>query len=413
MTTLVTFIGKRARNELDGFTRYRFPTGLEVRAKLFASAALQWLQAGNRKPARLLMIGTSTSDWDVLMNLVEQHAPEHADEALEWGVRATERRVADSFDDRALRDFESAFSSPLGLRVDLVIAPNEGDAIFEALDARLAPDEQVVLDITHSFRSMPVHAIVALGALRWLKGIELVDILYASLDERGADGVALARSLGGTAALAKSTPALAQLVLADDVGHLGDAFGEPGLRSVLSETQRYESLMQFAKAARPRGQALGQLRKLEAADSGTGAILRALAKKACEALSSLNAGRGSFGLRNRAERAVARRDYMRAVGLANEMLLLKAIELRGFSGDYEQLNKRAREEVYRQSDLAGAPRSGRFAARDNFTTLNYLRNAVMHPDGGIADKGVPRVVDDEDDMRSLLRWSLDFYDFLA
>ena len=140
---------------------------------------------------------------------------------------------------------------------------------------------------------------------------------------------------------------------------------------------------------------------------------RSIAARVCESLASLDAGSGSLGLRNRAERALARDDFMRAVGMANEMLLLKAVELRGLAGDYDLLNRNARDEVYRQTGLPGAPRAGPYSARDNFRTLNYLRNAVMHPDGGIADKGMPRGINSADDMRSLLSWSLAFYDFLA
>jgi CRISPR-associated Csx2 family protein len=415
MTTLITFIGRTEANRGYRFTPYRFDNGTTIESKLFAAAALMWLQQTNRKPSRLIVIGTPSSGWDVLMELVERLAPHLADQALEWALPVSEAlsSPARAAPEQSLRDFESRFSEALGLRIELVIAPNEGDGIFAALHDKLQANEQVALDVTHSFRSMPIHALVALGALRWLKGVELSDILYGSLDERDASGGAAARSLGETARLAKATPALAQLALADDVGGMADTFGSQELGNRLAETQRLESLMQFSKAAGPRGQAIGLLRRIDATDSGAGPIKRTVAKRVCDTLSALNAGSGSNGLRNRTERALARDDFMRAVGMANEMLLLKAIELRHFTGSYDQLNGLSRDEIYRQADLPGAPCTGRFTARDNFTTLNYLRNAVMHPDGGIADKGVPRVVNSADDMRSLLAWSLSFYDFLT
>ncbi len=322
-TTLITFIGRTEANRGYRAARYRFSDDFTSESKLFAVAALEWLRRTNRSPERILIIGTPTSGWDVLTEVVERFAPERAEEAFQWALPVSETLSHGAVDESCLRDFERRFTTALGFQVQLARASNDGDSVFEALDAALPPSERVILDITHSFRSMPVHALVALGALRWLKQVEVSDILYGALDERDSQGFSAARSLGATAALALHTPALAQLALVDDVGQVASFFAKTQrpLADQLSDLQRLESTMQFDTAKVKRGQALGALRGLSGSP-----IERAVSTRVRETLESLNHGSGSRGLINRAKRALNRRDFMRALGLANEAIALRAVE---------------------------------------------------------------------------------------
>ncbi len=424
MTTLLTFIGRTEANRAYKLARYRFDDGVEVESKLFAAAATAWLQRTGRAPDRLLIVGTPTSGWDVLMELVERLAPAHADAALEWAIPVSEALATGPVDPAALREFERRFSAGLGARIDLVLTENDGDRVFETLDASIAPAERVILDITHSFRSMPVHALVALGAMRWLKGVEMADIIYGSLDEKGKDEVSAARSLGPTAALARATPALAQLALVDDVGSIAPylAQGTPSLRGPLDDVQRLESIMQYDAVAVKRGQALGDLRRFSGPASH-----RAVAAKVRDTLDSLNLGTGSTGLLNRARRALARNDFMRAVGLANEALALRMVErhsLRARAEEvlaaqglpeadrYKVLNSLARERLRDNANREGAPMHGRTRPYYALQALNAARNSVMHAGTGLAGQQPPSDLLSPEALRALLEWSFRFYEFL-
>jgi CRISPR-associated Csx2 family protein len=430
MTTLLTFVGRTAANRDYRFARYRFDDGIEVESKLFAAAALSWLRRTGRAPDRLLVVGTPTSGWDVLMELVERLAPVMSDDALAWAVPVSETLASGPVETAMLREFESRFSSALGLRVELVLSLNDGDSVFAVLDAALTPDERVILDITHSFRTMPVHALVALGAMRWLKGVELVDILYGSLDEKGADGASAARSLGATARLAHATPALAQLALMDDVGgiapYLAESTQSTRIAPALADTQRLESIMQFDNAGARRGQALGELRALT--PQACGAAATAVAVRTRSTLESLNLGNGSLGLINRARRALDRGDYMRAVGLSNEALTLKVVELHDLRRRareeveqtpnpereyYATINRLARGRLQDATNREGAPMHGSTRPYYAWRALNDARNAVMHSGTGLADQAPPRDLLSPEALRSLLEWSFRFYDFLS
>jgi CRISPR-associated Csx2 family protein len=424
-TTLLTFIGRTYANRAYTLARYRFDDGVEFESKLFAAAATAWLQRTGRAPDRLLIVGTPTSGWDVLMELVERLAPAHADAALEWAIPVSVALAAGPVDPVALREFEDRFSAALGVRVNLALTQNDGDLVFDTLDGSIAAGERVILDITHSYRSMPVHALVALGAMRWLKGVELADIIYGSLDERNADGTSSAKSLGSTSALARATPALAQLALVDDVGSIAPYFAtrSAALGQHLADTQRLESLMQFDQAGARRGQALGELRRFDGAPT-----IGTVAAKLSDTLESLNHGKGAQGLIDRARRALDRRDFMRAVGLANEALALRVVELHDLrsrataelraqslpDGDYYRtLNQLARERLESDAQRGAAPRPAGGSASLALRTLREARNAVMHAGTGLSAQKAPIELHSQDALCALLAWAFEFFDFLG
>jgi CRISPR-associated Csx2 family protein len=413
-------------------TPYRFEDGFIANTLFFGWAALLHLRhracAENRPhlmPARWLVIGTPSSAWHMMSEVAIEADLSVFDVAANWSTRvrdawqlARERNTdaanAGPLHD-LLREFERTVAGSLGTDLCLRAIDDSSDSVFACLRDNLDTGSSVILDITHGFRTMPVRATLALGALRWLKSIDVADILYGGIEKKGAAQHAPAVSLATSARIARATPALAQLALFDDVGQIGDFFetDDPEMALRLREAQRYESLMQFGKAAGPRGQALGRLRGNLPTGRDAREVTKTVANSVVDTLTSLNGGTGSVGLRNRAERALQRGDFMRALSLANEMLLLRAVELRGLNGKYEALNKAARNEVYRQLELPKAPKGTRGSPRANYTTLNYLRNAVMHPDGGIADQGAPGAIKSRSDMRALLEWALEFYGFMA
>jgi CRISPR-associated Csx2 family protein len=423
-TTLLTFVGRTEANRAYRTAKYRFDDGVVVESKLFAGAALDWMRRTEQPAERLLVVGTPTSGWDVLLELVERLAPAHSEEALAWAIPVSDALAAGQVDRDALRAFEERFAGALGVRLDLCLAQNDGDSVFATLDAALDHGEQVVLDITHSFRSMPTHALVALGAMRWLKGVETRDIIYGSLDERNPDGTSSAKSLGSTSALARATPALAQLALVDDLASIAPYFARenPALSRHLADTQRLESLMQFDQAGSKRGQALGELRKFD----GTPTSLK-VAARLNETLESLNRGRGAQGLIDRARRALDRQDFMRAVGLANEALVLRVVELHDLRAKasaelraralpdreyYFTISRLARDRLESDAQRAAAPRPRASSASGALATLRDARNAVMHAGAGLAAQRPPVELLSRDALRALLEWAFEFFDFL-
>ena len=435
MTTLISFLGVGVENRGYKLAHYKFDCGFEFTSSFFGAAALARLRAGSTPPTRWLIIGTTTSGWDNLYDCIAKLAPAAEPRALEWALQVSEEMNCSTPRARApvslarLSEFERSFSSLLGVELRLLAVDDDGDEIFNALHTNIEHGSKVVADITHGFRTMGMNALLALGALRWLADIEVEDILYGKFNYDAPEGVHPAISLTASARLARFTPALAQLALVDDVGHIAPMFEAhaPNITTALRKTQRLESLMQHRSAALHRGQALGPLKNF----SSHSAIDRACASATEAALSRLHHAPGAAGLRARSEVALTRGDFTRALAYANEAIQLKIVEVKSLreradaevassppsqDGDpyYSALNKLAKAALREQCAREGAPRCGERLATGALFCLADARNAVMHADSGFVGKIPPnKSLQNEASLTELLKWSYKFYDFLS
>jgi len=187
MTTLISFLGKNRRDPATGYqkTSYRFADGLTVTTAFFGSALIQRL-----RPDRTLLLGTAGSMWDALDLDVE---------CTEWAAlqEATERGDVD----QALLDRVSKFTRASMPGAELVLmsyARDEPDqiALLADLAARVSAGEQVILDITHGFRHLPLLALVAARYLTHVRQAVVTDIFYGAL-EMTESGVTPVLELGG------------------------------------------------------------------------------------------------------------------------------------------------------------------------------------------------------------------------
>ena len=173
MTTLISFLGK-SRKDLDaGYQRatYRFENGEQVQTTFFGAALMERL-----RPQRTLLLGTAGSMWDALAIDVESNEWSELGEATERG------EVNQALLDRAASCTRGAMAG-----AELVLIPYCRD---EAEQMRLLTDiaahvgvgEQVVLDITHGFRHLPMLALVAARYLAHVRQAVVIDIYYGALD---------------------------------------------------------------------------------------------------------------------------------------------------------------------------------------------------------------------------------------
>jgi len=82
-------------------------------------------------------------------------------------------------------DLRAALGSRAGMPVDLPDGRTEDEqwTIFTKLAERVESGSKLVIDITHSFRSMGVLAVVLASYLREARGVEVVDIVYGAFEK--------------------------------------------------------------------------------------------------------------------------------------------------------------------------------------------------------------------------------------
>lgn len=175
MTTLISFLGK---SQTGGYrkTCYRFESGV-VREELYFGMALM----EQLKVQRLVLVGTAGSMWNAFFldrsDGDDMDALDRLDRAAAEGAVTAEM----------LKGHAERLSVHLGIQVQcLLIGYAKSDEEQADLLLRLAgavnDGEHVVLDVTHSFRHLPMLALVAARYLSKARGVCVEDIYYGAAE---------------------------------------------------------------------------------------------------------------------------------------------------------------------------------------------------------------------------------------
>ena len=198
--TLISFLGRGRRPNVgegkSGYelTEYGFPEGGSVRTAYFGLALARHLKAD-----RIVILGTSSSSWDVFaMERVGDDAG-HFGEIADLQV---DEHVRKGTVDQVLLDrLAPLLSRGLGFTVDPLLVPfarteAEQIDILRRLSERVVAGETLALDVTHGFRHLPMLAMVAARYLARVRAVEVTEIYYGAL-EMSRDGVAPVLRLSG------------------------------------------------------------------------------------------------------------------------------------------------------------------------------------------------------------------------
>lgn len=379
--TLVSFLGKFQRADGSGYQRvaYRFEAdGPLVESEFFGWAAWQRLRRLPDPPTQWVILGTPTSSWDCLFAIFSDNLPEGL---TAWSDQAAREIAAGGITQDTLNAF-SSFAAPLDVPVlRLRIMPMESDAAFVALHQVLDEGARVILDITHAFRALPALALLALGGLRWVKGVKIDDVLYGNLEGSPRDQAKDVVSLQGAARVAELAPSLARVALVDDFEEAEKVCRELNIgtdqeRLELRRQSILTAMLYPLEAVAQAGQLWQRLGNWPAAGSTMASVVGDWIRKATEAAGG---GRGGISIETRlvqqAEKFLARRDYLRCMLQLNEANRIMLARQLG----------RATDDRFRDlwPDLEG---NGPVEeVLHDLKTLNRLRNHTAHgADGGVS-----------------------------
>ena len=199
MRLQISFLGKSQLDSKTGYrlVKYRFDDGTVIETAFFGLAL-----ARRMKPDRLLLLGTAGSMWDVLVeNQIDDDRLEN--ERLDLIDAVRDNRVSD----KLLAPLADVIGEHVGCPVDLRVIPYGHDAAGQAqiLDTvaravSAAKAREVLLDVTHGLRHLPMLALVAAFYLEHVARVRVADILYGALEmmtEEGAPVLSLRGLLVG------------------------------------------------------------------------------------------------------------------------------------------------------------------------------------------------------------------------
>lgn len=356
MTTLISLIGKSRLDPQTGYskTTYRFDDRTTRTEPFFAMALLDYV-----KPDKLVLAGTAGSMWDVFFD--------HQQTDDEATLKLVDAVAQSAVTPALLGLHEQRLTEKLGIPVQCLLIPYARDdaeqtAILGALANCVQPSDNLILDVTHGFRHLPMLALVAARYLTHVRRVQVQEVYYGAremMDSASQEAPVL--RLGGMLRMLDWTEALAAYDQSGNYGVFSDLLQRDGMdesrahllaqgayfERTTNPVQAKQALTGAHKAVRNHGGALGNLFK-----------------------DALSAQIDWFRSDSRAEQELAladryleRKDYLRAIVYLYESYASSAAIAHG--GDPNNFEDRDFGR-YQESD------------KPEFRLLTHLRNAVAH-----------------------------------
>ncbi len=378
MTTLVSFLGKGQDSRGYRNANYQFDDGEIVQAQKYIGTAL----ANKFKPTKIIFLGTSGSMWDVFL--------ETASEELEdrW-LSIVEAVQTQSVSKEMLSPFERFLSQSYGVEVHCVLIPfakntQEQIEILSVLSNCLQDKEQVVLDVTHGFRHLPMLALVVARYLKKIKQIDVKNIYYGAL-EMTENGYTPVLNLDGMLSMLDWVDAIGTYDKDGDYSVFAPLLINEGLSENDSNLLKEASFFERNNNSSQANQKLSSIfSKIEGIKTP---IFDLFKPQLVQRLNWFKKGNRGKQEQRLAYEYLARKDYLRAVIFAQEgMISAKTFDEKGKVNDYtDRENSR---NLLKESD--------------EFRFLSNIRNSLVHGLGKDAKKDLKRILSQESTMKQSL-----------
>lgn len=177
---LISFLGKNTSDPTKGYRTARYQ--IEQHPYPYTTPYFGFALTQHLNPAKVLLLGTSGSMWDVL---IEAHAEDGQQE--EARLHLMELAKANAVTAEVLREFTPLIEKHLGCAVDMRIIPYarntaEQVGILATIADAVQAGQDVVLDVTHGFRHLPMLGLVAAHYLERVKHVNVHGLYYGALE---------------------------------------------------------------------------------------------------------------------------------------------------------------------------------------------------------------------------------------
>ena len=378
MTTLISFLGKQSRGYAHA--RYQFEDGTLHEEPFFGLALRNYL-----RPERLILLGTSGSMWDVFFER-EGH---QNDESLLELIEAVE---SDAVDTSLLQSHAGHLAERLGHPVDCLLIDYARDPAGQArllgqLAASLTEGEHIAMDVTHSFRHLPMLALIAARFLTRVRNVLIEDIYYGAYDMKdpASDEVPVLR-LKGMLKMLDWVDALSSYDKDGDYSVFSGLLADDGMpegRARILESAAFQERVNHLEGARQKLSA--SLEAIATHQGPLGSLFRPELEARVAWVRKPERSQRELAL---ADAYLARRDYLRTAIFLLEGLITREVDRRkGIANNYEERDE-ARKALG-QNDK-------------RFKQLEWLRNALAHGQRS-QDTATAKLLSDETALRDALQ----------
>ncbi|MEK8015649.1 MAG: TIGR02221 family CRISPR-associated protein [Candidatus Parabeggiatoa sp.] len=383
---LITFLGKSEKdNDIYPPERYHFEDDdtKYYETSFFGLAVLEHLAEKNRKPDKLVVLGTSGSMWDAFFQLsdkLDEYEDDYYDlaEIIENNSQYQEQTDVSSYLKTAETILKEQLKDAVDCELRLIPYGEKQDdqiLILKEMADCVAKNDTVSLDITHGLRHLPMLTVLSAMYLEVVKKVTINGIYYGARDMKHLhDKVVPAVNLGGLLQIAKWVGALNSFDKDGDYAVFAKLLEDDGLSSVqthsLKEAAFFERNFNISDAARKLANVYPFVQQ------GLKGIGKLFSQSLLNRMKWHKMGADSENNPYHRQRDLAKfylenRDYPRAVVFAFEAMITKRMTRDFFNYSAREAAKNSFE-------------STQYAQRDpNYNQLKELRNVIAH--GSISD----------------------------
>lgn len=404
MTTLISFLGKgRIAEGQRGYdkTTYRFQDGTTDTTAYFGLALARRL-----RPSKFIILGTSASIWDVFATDEVGNDEFRFSELAELGldVAVSEERVDQPMLDRLSAILAPGFDASVHLAlIRYARSQEEQFGILATLAELIGEGEEVVLDVTHGFRHLPMLALVAARYLKAVRQVHVGEIYYGAYEMAGRDEAKPVLRLSGLLSLLDWVDALASFDKDGDYGVFSRLLPDElaTAATALSQASFFERINDVAQARAPVREARTALRNT--AVPGPVALFRD------PLLARMNWAEGGRYFERQFTLArfhLRKRDYLRAALLGCEAALTRLVQQE--PGQLDPQNYNIREQIRSRflEDIRRLGSKNRSPEETAFLDLSALRNALAHGTRSGRSE-IQQVLRDADQLHAFIASKLD------
>jgi CRISPR-associated Csx2 family protein len=366
--TLISFLGKGRDDPKTGYrtATYDFPDGRQRTTPFFGLGLCEYVD-----PSALVLLGTSSSMWDVLVEYLNDDGEDEL--RLELMDAVTGKRVDQALLDRLGAHAERGLGRQVRLRL-ITYGRSEGEQrdILGTI-ARAVPRGRVSFDLTHAFRHLAMLGLVSAFFLEKVGKLDIAGLYYGALDMT-EKGVTPVLRLDGLNAIQRWVDALDRFDATGDYGFFAPLLAVDGVGSAdvscLEAAAFHERTFNLRDAARKLRTFLPVLDRPLPGASG---VFQA---KLGERLRWVKQESLHQQQRILAYVYLHRRDYVRAAVLAWEAILSRECESASLNvEDFCEDGDRSQAEAQLR---AGLRQAGQRWTDTSHYRLKDLRNSLAH-----------------------------------
>jgi len=402
---LISLIGKGKRVDNKGYRKidyYFDETGEAIHTSFFGSALYRTLKKLGYNIEQWLIFGTAQSSWSELINAIEDKLNDIQDQLIDLNDKVYKQEET-GISKELLKEWEDFLQNYIpGLRL-LMVNPFEHAVYLNTLLNELTDKKcRVVLDITHSYRNMPVMIAFSLMVLRYIKAISDVTIYYGGYEMKEF----IHNPNKNYAPVVKIEFGTQLISLAESLATFNNSAYFVDLLNLIGISDTEQTYFMLEMNRQPKEELKDILKKLDKISEENdyrAAIARHLRKDVEPLLESTLDRR----MIERAKFFFARKQYLKALILLYEGLVIGIGRKHGYS-EYMQYSEREPIDKFIKKNMNEIFKDKN--QRNLFKKLEYTRNAAAH---GSAPRGTQDVLEIAERFEELFVEGVRLYDSIV